>query len=274
MNCLLEDAGMPTKKREFHFGDWLRKQIAGKGIPINKFAIRVEVAEPTVHYWLKQAKSRLRGSNLGKVARELGYTLQEFERAMTRAEVRSIVEGDPATAAKWREHHAIAKGLKTGSVSEMIEAGLPIGEDGDDGTENVERHDGKTFPEIPMFDLSVAAGPWTDVLDVPEVWGDDTIQQGLFRVRIAGDSMLPRFKTGMIIEFQCLRDGRHFLAIGADYYVQKADGSATFKRLVAIGDDILTFRALNEKKYPKRIVVARSDITRMAIALAEYKPLS
>lgn len=143
---------------------------------------------------------------------------------------------------------------------------------GEKGEDAIDPADVQQLDEIPTFDLSVAAGEWADVLDVPEVCGHDQIAQGLFRVRISGDSMLPTYKTGMVIEFECLRDGGNILQAGRDYYVQRNDGAATFKRLQKIAEEELILRAINAKKYPKPMPVARTSITRMALARGQYIP--
>lgn len=125
--------------------------------------------------------------------------------------------------------------------------------------------------DIPTFELSLAAGPWSDVLDVPDICDPGSIAQRLFRVRISGDSMRPLYRTGMVIEFECLVDGLHALQVHRDYYVQRDDGTATFKRLDGLTDDLMTLRALNRKKFPKPITVERSRIVRMAVARGEFK---
>lgn len=128
------------------------------------------------------------------------------------------------------------------------------------------------FAEIPTFDLTLAAGPWSDVIDIPDVCGPDSIAQGLFRVRLSGDSMAPTYKDGMIVEFECLRDGMDELRPGRDYYVQREDGAATFKRLEKADDETLYLRALNRRKYPSLLSVLRCNVVRMAIAKGEYRP--
>jgi hypothetical protein len=75
----------------------------------------------------------------------------------------------------------------------------------------------------------------------------------------------PRWPNGSLVEFRCLRDGMHHLEVGRSYYVQRGD-EATFKRLEEIGEDRLTFHAINGKKYPAPIYVDRVDIVRMAVA--------
>lgn len=137
--------------------------------------------------------------------------------------------------------------------------------------ENVEPYSKDQLPPvIPMFDLAVAAGRWVDVDETGQVCDPQQIDHGLFRVRIRGDSMTPRFKDGDVVEFRCLRDGRDALEVGAFYYVQK-DHQATFKELVEIGEETLVLRAINRKKYPDPMPVERRSIVRMARAIAVVK---
>ena len=125
--------------------------------------------------------------------------------------------------------------------------------------------------EIPTFEMSVAAGPWADVTDIAEVHQPGQIDHGLFRIRIAGESMKPNYKTGMVIEFQCLREGRDKLFPGRDYYVQRRDGTATFKRLKEIYEERLVLHALNQRVCKGTMEVQRAEITRMAIARGEFR---
>lgn len=129
-----------------------------------------------------------------------------------------------------------------------------------------------TPSEIPTFDMAVAAGPWQDVTDVGEVWQPGQIDRGFFRVRIRGDSMQPAYLDGETVEFRCLRDGRDALEVGEDYYVQLADGTATFKRLESVTEEGLVLRAVNRRKYSEPMSVARDEIVRMAVALHIITP--
>jgi SOS-response transcriptional repressor LexA len=138
--------------------------------------------------------------------------------------------------------------------------------------ENVERYTEQAVDEIPMFDLSLSAGPWSDVLDVPDICDPQMIQRGLFRVRISGNSMSPDYKSGMILEFRCLRPGEDRIEVGKDYYVQRDDGSATFKRVEAIYDGHIVLQALNRKLFPQPFEVQRSEITRMARCVGVFDP--
>lgn len=132
---------------------------------------------------------------------------------------------------------------------------------------NVEKYSEQRVPAVPTFEMSVAAGEWADVTDVAEVMQPGQIDHGLFRIRISGDSMRTKYKSGDVVEFRCMREGRDVMEVGKDYYVQKSDGTATFKRLEAIEEEELILRALNKRKFPKPIVVARREIVRMALAV-------
>jgi transcriptional regulator with XRE-family HTH domain len=138
---------------------------------------------------------------------------------------------------------------------------------------NVEPYSEQKFFEIPTFDLAVSAGGWTEASEVAEVSDPNVLRQGLFRIRIRGDSMKNAWVPGEVAEFKLIRWGMDELKIGADYYVHRADNLATFKRLVSVNDDEYTFAALNKKKYPEQMAVARQDVVRMAKAVGKFVPM-
>lgn len=127
--------------------------------------------------------------------------------------------------------------------------------------------------EPPVFELSVAAGGWADVGDVEGICDPAQIEQGIFCVRLAGDSMMPDYPNGQVVAFRCLPRGREELVVGRDYYVQRHDGCATFKRLSKIGARAYTLVAINAARYPKPIVVAAAQVQRMARAVARVEML-
>lgn len=140
--------------------------------------------------------------------------------------------------------------------------------------QNVDVGSEQHVPEIPLFEWRLAAGPWVELEGEGQVCDPQQKDIGLFRVRLRGDSMTapkgakPNYPDGTIVEFRCLRDGRHVLEVGKDYYVQKRDGTATFKRLARIDEETLELAALNVRKYPHFLVVERSEIVRMAVKVA------
>jgi len=125
--------------------------------------------------------------------------------------------------------------------------------------------------EIPMFDLSLAAGPWTDVSEVGETFVEAVRERGLFRARIAGDSMTPIYPDGAIVEFRRLRLDRESPVPTRDYYVQRSDGLATFKMLEKAGETEYVLRALNRRKYPQPLTVEKSLVVNMAAAVGKVE---
>lgn len=135
--------------------------------------------------------------------------------------------------------------------------------------QNIEVGSMRTLDEIPTFDRDLAAGGWTEAITVNE---DEIsfaqIKQGLFRVRLSGDSMTPDYKNGNVVEFRVINVCMEGLAEGADFYIQRDDELATFKRVEKLSEEMVTLRALNKKKYPEPMMVETSRIVRCAIAVA------
>jgi SOS-response transcriptional repressor LexA len=121
--------------------------------------------------------------------------------------------------------------------------------------------------EVPLFDLAVAAGRWVEIDGVAELTAPNQIETGRFRIRVRGDSMLPRWRDGDVVEFACVRFDADELLPGEDYYVQRSDETATFKRLERVEDESLVLLALNDLRYPEPIVVPTGLVVRMARAV-------
>lgn len=138
--------------------------------------------------------------------------------------------------------------------------------------QNVEPYSETTVDEIPFFEADLAAGGWADVTE-HAVCDPRQIDHGKFRVRLRGESMLPRYPDGQVVTFRCLRASREGPVVGRDYYVQRSDGSATFKRLGEIEEEMYVLRALNKKKFPRPLRVNRADVTRMAVAIEKVELL-
>jgi hypothetical protein len=123
-------------------------------------------------------------------------------------------------------------------------------------------------PGIPTFDRNLAAGAWTEAVMVDESdVSPEQFELGLFRVKISGDSMLPKYKDGCTVEFRVLRIADDGLEVGGDFYIQRDDGMATLKRVSAIGEELVVLHALNRKKYAEPFPVARGRIVRAARAV-------
>lgn len=132
---------------------------------------------------------------------------------------------------------------------------------------NIEPYSEVKVPEIPLFELAVAAGGWAEVEGIGEVCDPTKIDHGLFRVRIRGDSMEPEYHDGQVVEFKCLRFDVEGFLVGKDYYIQRSDDGATFKRLESVSEDEIMLRAINKKKYPKPMPVPRQMVSRAARAV-------
>lgn len=124
--------------------------------------------------------------------------------------------------------------------------------------------------EIPLFDLSLAAGDWAEVGTEGEIHDPKSMEQGLFRVRIAGESMEKRYRNGAIIEFRRLRVDYESPIPGEDYYFQQDNGTATFKRLKAVDEEFYYLIPLNKKC--KAMKVKKGLIVCCAEAVGEHRP--
>ncbi len=94
---------------------------------------------------------------------------------------------------------------------------------------------------------------------------------GFFRAPIKGISMEPVWKDGTIVEFMAVREGVDLLCIERDYFVIRADGKGTFKRLHCITDDAFVFRALNRNAYPELVKVPKRELAFLAVAVAHVE---
>lgn len=144
----------------------------------------------------------------------------------------------------------------------------------EDPPQNIEVGSLQRYYEIPTFDRDLAAGHWTEAIGVGgEVpLSPEQIQQGLFRVRLSGDSMTPRYKDGDLVEFRIVPIGVHDVIDGADYYVQRHDQMATFKTVWCHNGGIV-LRARNRRKYKDEWHVNWEEIVRLARAVAKVERL-
>lgn len=142
---------------------------------------------------------------------------------------------------------------------------------------NVEPFHQQHIPQpIPEFDLPIAAGGWSHVTDNHTGGITCTAEQrrqGLFRVRIRGDSMTPRFRDGDLVEFKllCTPEGLpDFEAMreGEAYYVQKNDGEGTFKICQRIEPEKIILAAIN-RRYRKPLTATLGEI--VSVGRYEHK---
>jgi transcriptional regulator with XRE-family HTH domain len=266
---LLSDA-LFMADSDVHFGEWLRQKVLETGLPGAEFAEKAKVSESSLYRWYRQRAPSVFGHKVTRLAAALGIPREEVQSILL-----SAMQRDPQTIAKWKEQARRMK-MAGPQINEQIaewesmkREGL-VPSDDDQIDQNIEPYSERPVPEIPTFDLEIAAGPWSEVTQAAELHSPQKIDDGRFRIYVRGDSMQPDWPDGGLVEFRCLRpaglvtDG-DTLKIGEDYYVQVGD-EATFKRLTAFDDDQLVLRAINYRKYPKPLIAVRNDIVRMAIA--------
>jgi transcriptional regulator with XRE-family HTH domain len=132
--------------------------------------------------------------------------------------------------------------------------------------------------EIPFFDLPIAAGQWESVTDNEDGGYRLTLPQmaqGLFRVRVRGDSMRPRYPDGCVVEFKLMRTAEGVadcdrVTVGKRYYVQLDDGTGTFKELAGCDENGLSLRATN-RKYKRELLAPFERIVRLAVAVGKVE---
>lgn len=131
-----------------------------------------------------------------------------------------------------------------------------------------------TLVEPPTYDQAIAAADWVYV-DAEGEEGIEVIRQGLFRVRISGRCMEPKFPDGSIVEFRVVRlNGMPQIEAGAAYYVQRSDGAATFKLAYPLtGGEGIELRPINRKVCRHPLRVEWQEISRLARAVAIHVPV-
>lgn len=260
----------------------IRSLISSTGLSISAFARRSGISRQNMYNLLDVAGlGRAADSTVFRFAKAAGIDVTGLTAGQVRDKIigRSVgsigktqgtsvnVHSSQTSQRITHKEVVLRKDVRGGRI-----AGVPVDVFDSSGWDsNVEAYSEQPVTAVPVFDLSVAAGPWTEISEVAELRDAKQIDSGYFRIRIRGDSMAPGYADGSMVEFRCLRPGRDTLGNGKDYYVQRSDGVGTFKRLVAISDDMLTFRAINRRKYPDDIPVDRADIVRMAVAIAKVE---
>jgi len=66
----------------------------------------------------------------------------------------------------------------------------------------IDPRDIEEVPDIPTFDLAVAAGEWTPTHEVAELNDPKQIRDGRFRIWIRGTSMEKTWLDGSLVEFK------------------------------------------------------------------------
>jgi len=228
-----------------HFGAWVAYQRALAGLGVREFAKRVGCDPKTITNIERSATPDDIGAvKIVGIAKALGFPEIQVMTAWKREPVPPV-----------RIEHRQNPPESYNNIEPYTEQKIPV--------------------DIPQFELDVAAGGWVEAQGQEEEIDQRQIDQGLFRIRIRGDSMEPKYPNGSVVEFKVLRqtgdERSDVMEIGKNYCVYRSDGSATFKKLAAIEDEMLTFRAINPK-YKKPLTVARTDVVRMAVAMGRFEP--
>jgi transcriptional regulator with XRE-family HTH domain len=246
-------------KNEFNQGEWLRSLIERSGYSNAAFARKAGISREALQRLFKQRRFEVRLSTAWKILRAAG-----LNDSAARLKY-------PSSGEVWEDRPGHAKVERLGAAAFFDNVILDVrsgrlrqaAKVDDDGS--VELREVRPNAGVPTFDLAVAAGVWTEVLEVGELNDESEIAAGIFRICIRGDSMSKKWPNGSIVEFRCVRMGRDILTAGDDYYVQVGN-IATFKRLTAIHDEELVFAAINKRAFPDPIIAARREIVRMARA--------
>ncbi len=117
-------------------------------------------------------------------------------------------------------------------------------------------------PTSTHLHLKIAASEWVELEGEAFIPGD---AHASIVIRIAGDSMEPKYRDGRIVHFQVLDPTEDSPMPGVDYFFIRNDNHGTFKRLVSIDDDGVTMRALNPK-YKKQLQCSRHELVMVAEA--------
>jgi hypothetical protein len=268
------------KEDPFHQGRWLRKSVAEMGVSVSSFARRARVSRDALNKWFSQKHVQWRIDSAVRVLGALGYDVNALmgegrvEYALKEGKGGDIFGAIVAAQGSQTLIHRAMSPLYGGA--QRLRRGQPLQVlqlTPQELDPNVEPYSEEQVPPVPEFELAVAAGHWTDVSDIAEVHQPGQIDHGFFRVRIRGDSMSPKYKDGAMIEFRCLRADRDGVIVGRDYYVQRSDGTATFKCVEEADEETLTLRARNQRKYPERMVVERGLVVRMALAINQIQSI-
>lgn len=110
----------------------------------------------------------------------------------------------------------------------------------------------------------------------------------LFRCRIKGDSMDPVYRDGAIVEFRSVdrktppghRHAKHPVEVGKDYFFQRLDGQAMFRRVFHVDHQGILVGPIkgNVNRDPSQMPagplhrIQRSIIARVCVAVGEYIP--
>jgi transcriptional regulator with XRE-family HTH domain len=129
---------------------------------------------------------------------------------------------------------------------------------------------------VPTWEVNILASAWIHVplcaMDTNDPKQAALVKLGRFRLKIIGDCMEPKYRSGDTVEFRRLVYGEDTLIPGKAYVFCRNDDTATFKILHSMPDEgTLILRALNRKEYPDPLPpVLRDEIVSVAIAEGKF----
>lgn len=251
-----------------HEGLWLRHEVDRTGLGIAEFARRAGINRQNLYRLFELQRLDAKVPTLARIVKALGYDPEA---------IAGQVPSDEASFLRAYGYRNTLMGtlmspLRRPKVPPLRVPGLPKEVFSSPSWDsNVEPYSERRVTPVPTFELSVAAGAWTELEAYGELREPKAIDAGWFRVSVRGDSMTPDFPDRCMVEFKVLRQSGDSMQVGKSYYVQKRDGEATFKVLREIRDESLVLAAKNRRKYPKDFEVDRSEIVRMAVAIAKVE---
>jgi phage repressor protein C with HTH and peptisase S24 domain len=245
-----------------HQGEWLKSSIAFTGLSVTAFSQKSGISRDAFYKWFVQSTLQIRPDMLITIFKTAAYPARLWSDHLFSNEKSAFPESDPfkRLSRKLEIERLINRAVRFQTEQSASKV-----------DQNVDRLTERRFFQIPRFDLVISSGGWADAIGIGETHDPLSIDQGLFRIRLAGDSMAPDFPDGCVVEFCCIRPSSPEIRVGDCYYVHRSDDMATFKRLKSMGRVSLTLVAINDEKYPRPLTVKRDEVVRIAVAVAIIK---
>ena len=233
---------------DWRFANYLAQRLHAGAWDISELARRTKSTRPSVYRWLRGGKPP---------------AIEKRRDMFDSFGFKTVDEFDTAWLAMPRNATAGLQDLNSRTAVDAASESQPSGNPGQLDN-NVGRIPANPLP-IPEWSAEIACGHWIDCSTA--ALDPDTqmaiIRAVRFRVRVMGDSMLPKYKPGACVQFRIVRMDEEALQIGAHYYVQNSAGQCTLKVLKAIEEDEYVLAPTNRKYKPLRI--AKQMVARWAI---------
>lgn len=73
------------KQELFHFGRWLKREIATREVTVTAFGASVGISVASLYAWFAAAAPGIRGDYIARLARGLGLTYEQVESKLNEA---------------------------------------------------------------------------------------------------------------------------------------------------------------------------------------------